>query len=186
MLGLTSEYFSLPTSPGALSIIAAVGNTPHIAYHKARTGASIMLLPRKAQSCVCEPTKTTYMTYMNKSTEKYAVNCVDEPRGDMLRKGDGTGRAVPNAACNMETYNGGLHCCRVAHPFLRISRSNAWLVNARGQCLAGQCPEALRVNLKRRFLSCYLPTPPPIPVGVSIVKRLRKQNIRTRFNTPFS
>ena len=30
----------------------------------------------------------------------------------MLRHGDGTGRAVSNAACKMQTYHGGLQCCR--------------------------------------------------------------------------
>ena len=38
-------------------------------------------------------------------------NCFDEPRSDMLRHGDGTGRDLPNNACNFETYNGGLECC---------------------------------------------------------------------------
>jgi len=29
----------------------------------------------------------------------------------MLRHGDTTGRELPNAACHMQTYNGGLQCC---------------------------------------------------------------------------
>ena len=49
--------------------------------------------------------------YMNTSTSEFYTNCVDEPRSDMLRHGDGTGRELPNAACNMQTYNGGLRCC---------------------------------------------------------------------------
>ena len=33
----------------------------------------------------------------------------------MLRRGDGTGRAgTPNMACAMETYHGGLQCCKHA------------------------------------------------------------------------
>lgn len=36
----------------------------------------------------------------------------DEPRSDMLRHGDGTGRNVSNAACDMKTYHGGLQCCK--------------------------------------------------------------------------
>ena len=35
----------------------------------------------------------------------------DEPRSDMLRHGDGTGRALPNLACDAATYGGGLQCC---------------------------------------------------------------------------
>ena len=48
---------------------------------------------------------------MNTSTNEFHTTCVDEPRSDMLRHGDGTGRPVANAACNMETYHGGLRCC---------------------------------------------------------------------------
>ncbi len=49
---------------------------------------------------------------MNASTFSFQYDCEDEPRSDMLRRGDGTGRAVPNAACAMKTYNGGLQCCK--------------------------------------------------------------------------
>ena len=42
--------------------------------------------------------------------EGYA--CADEPRSDMLRHGDGTGRNVSNAACHSQTYHGGLQCCK--------------------------------------------------------------------------
>eukprot|EP00483_Globobulimina_turgida_P009239 UN09258 len=43
--------------------------------------------------------------------------CVDEPRSDMLRKGDGTQRyGIQNAACNIDTYHGGLVCC--SHKFM--------------------------------------------------------------------
>merc|ERR1712100_504316 len=71
-----------------------------------------MLLPTHDSACFCEPSVKTYLTYMNKTTQEYNVNCVDEPRGDMLRHGDGTGRNVQNAACAMESYHGGLHCCQ--------------------------------------------------------------------------
>jgi len=49
------------------------------------------------------------------NSTKMQVNnydCLDEPRSDMLRHGDGTGRDLPNMACNFETYNGGLECCK--------------------------------------------------------------------------
>merc|ERR1711871_1127467 len=58
------------------------------------------------------PHSTAYLTYMNRSTEEFHYDCLDEPRSDMLRHGAGTGRALPNAACQMETYHGGLRCCK--------------------------------------------------------------------------
>jgi len=56
--------------------------------------------------------KSGYMSYMNESTWKFdGYNCMDQPRSDMLRRGDGTGRNVSNAACHLNTYRGGLQCC---------------------------------------------------------------------------
>lgn len=50
---------------------------------------------------------------MNQSKGEFeGYPCLDEPRSDMLRHGDGTGREVPNAACHMQTYHGGLQCCK--------------------------------------------------------------------------
>lgn len=50
---------------------------------------------------------------MNKSTQEFnGYNCADAPRGDMLKHGDGTGRNVSNAACHMNSYHGGLQCCK--------------------------------------------------------------------------
>jgi len=46
----------------------------------------------------------------------------------MLRRGDGTGRPAPNAACHMETYHGGLQCCK--HTFFLTDLEQAPLVPA--------------------------------------------------------
>lgn len=93
-------------------MITAIGSTPTFAYHKAETGGSIVILPTEVDSCICAPTSRSYLSYMNQSAHEFeGYNCVDEPRSDMLRHGDGTGRNVSNAACKMQTYNGGLQCC---------------------------------------------------------------------------
>jgi len=115
--GASKQHYSIPTAPGDVNLITAVGNTPQLAYHQSRTSAKLTLLPTEGSACVCPPTTTTSLTYMNQSTATYNVACLDEPRSDMLKHGDGTGRAVPNAACNMQTYHGGLHCC-AHHMFL--------------------------------------------------------------------
>eukprot|EP00966_Prymnesium_polylepis_P315847 7297645-Prymnesium_polylepis.1 len=46
----------------------------------------------------------------------------------MLRHGDGTRRPTPNAACAMETYHGGLQCCK--HQFFLTDRAQAARVPA--------------------------------------------------------
>ena len=44
----------------------------------------------------------------------------------MLRRGDGTGRSLPNAACDAATYNGGLQCCH--HTYLLTDREQEKLI----------------------------------------------------------
>lgn len=111
--GATSDHYSIPSSPGNINVITAVGNTPKLAYHKARTGATIALVPSSTSSCICSPQVSHYLSYMNQSTQQFeGYQCEDEPRSDMLRHGDGTGRNVPNMACHMQTYHGGLQCCK--------------------------------------------------------------------------
>merc|ERR1711865_316618 len=46
----------------------------------------------------------------------------------MLKHGDGTGRSLPNAACEMKTYNGGLKCC-AHHNFLTDLEQDSLIPN---------------------------------------------------------
>jgi hypothetical protein len=110
-VGLDENYFTIPSEPSALKLIVAIGDTTTISYHSKRDAAVIMLLPSLVPACLCKPISTTYLTYMNTTTSEFHTTCVDEPRSDMLHHGDGTGRELPNAACNMKTYHGGLRCC---------------------------------------------------------------------------
>jgi len=103
MTGNTKDYYSFPTSPATINFINAVGSTPTIAYHKARTVAKITLIPTQVSSCLCAPTQTKYLSYMNSSMTQYNVYCEPEPRGDMAQQ--------HNPACEMETYHGGISCC---------------------------------------------------------------------------
>jgi len=128
-----SGSYKIPTTPGTINVITAIGNTVELAYHKTRTGASITLLPTALNACVCEPVSSAYLTYTSAETgaaetQKYGYNCLDEPRSDMLKRGDGTGRALPNAACQMETYHGGLRCCQ-HHFFLTDKEQNKLIPN---------------------------------------------------------
>jgi len=129
----SSEHYAIPTAAGALEIISAVGDSATLSYHKSRTGGQIVLLSTSAPSCVCTASQTEYLTYMEgsplESIQQFGgYNCLDEPRSDMLRKGDGTGRATQNAACAMQTYHGGLQCCK--HHFFLTDREQAAQVPA--------------------------------------------------------
>ena len=110
--GLSPRHFSFPNQPGDLNLIAALGSSKSFGYHKTHSGGKITLVPSKTNSCVCEPTTKISFSYMNTTTQFLRnYNCLDEPRSDMLKHGDGTGRDLPNKACNFETYHGGLACC---------------------------------------------------------------------------
>ena len=45
--GFTGLHYSLPTSAGDLGLIAAIGDSVELAYHKTRVGGTITLLPTK-------------------------------------------------------------------------------------------------------------------------------------------
>ena len=123
--GATKEHFTFPTLPGDLAIISAVGDTAQLAYHKAKTGAVVTLLPTRAAACVCPATQTHYISYMDEVTLQFGeYSCEDRPRSDMARYGEAAagGRAGPNLACHSATYHGGLQCCR-----------HGWLLTDRGQ-----------------------------------------------------
>ena len=64
---------------------------------KWRSGGKVTLIPSNSSACVCQPTSKFYLTYMDSSREEFRpYDCLDEPRSDMLRRGDGTGRELPN------------------------------------------------------------------------------------------
>ena len=121
--GATTNHFTFPTIPGDINLIAAIGSTPDLSYHKIHSGGQITLLPASGSACVCQPTSTFYIAYMDTTKQQFdPYNCVDEPRSDMLKHGDGTGRQVPNQACFMKSYHGGLKCCK-----------NSWFLTDRDQ-----------------------------------------------------
>ena len=99
--GSTSDHFTFPTSPGDLGVIGAVGDTASLAYHKWRSGGKVTLIPSNSSACVCQPTSRFYLTYMDSNTQEFRpYDCLDEPRSDMLKRGDGTGRELPNQGQN--------------------------------------------------------------------------------------
>eukprot|EP00501_MAST-03F_sp_TOSAG23-6_P002650 GSMAST32.ASY1.ANO1.2794.1 assembled CDS len=130
--GKIPDYYNIPKVPGKINVITAIGATSTFSYHAHRTGASLVLLPMSVPACICKPTSTSYLTYMEntalQSTSEFYYDCVDEPRSDMLRHGDGTGRNVPNAACNMETY----HVCFIFFQFF-FCNFHSWYLTDKEQ-----------------------------------------------------
>ena len=125
--GISPNHFTFPKIPGDLNMIAAVGSSKVFGYHKHHFGGKIIMIPTRTDSCICHPTTKIAFTYMNYSTQMLNnYNCLDEPRSDMLRHGDGTGRDLPNTACDFETYNGGLQCCH--HTFLLTDKGQDALI----------------------------------------------------------
>jgi len=127
VIGASSHHYTLPTNPGDLDIISAVGDSIQLSYHRFRIGGKVTLLPTKTKACVCQPTTKAYLTYMDTTTQEFGTyDCLDEPRSDMLKHGDGTGRNLPNPACHMETYHGGLQCCK--HSWFLTDRDQDGLI----------------------------------------------------------
>eukprot|EP00051_Salpingoeca_urceolata_P000900 m.37098 g.37098 ORF g.37098 m.37098 type:complete len:357 (-) comp11073_c0_seq2:521-1591(-) len=119
--GASPDHYSFPTTAAEINLIVAIGSTPTISYHKARSSASLELVPTRVQSCLCQPTSTTYMTYTDGNTstrEVFSISCLPRPRGDML--------AQHNPACKMETYHGGLRCCH--HTWFLTDADQAHLI----------------------------------------------------------
>ena len=111
--GLTSDHWAVPSSAGIVNLIAAIGSQSELSYHKAKTDASILLLPNNVETCICAPQKQSFINYMNASKIGFnGYNCLPEPRSYMHDHGDTTGRNVPNQACDVATYHGGLQCCK--------------------------------------------------------------------------
>ena len=116
--GATKDHYSLPTEPGQVNLITATGVGAELAYHKARTGATLTLLPTDSSACVCTPERTQTLTYMNTTSMKFNVDCEPEPRGDMKKQ--------HNPACDLMTYHGGLRCCK--HTWFLTDREQAPVV----------------------------------------------------------
>ena len=125
--GLSSNHYSFPTKPGDVNLIGAIGQSPDYSYHKSHSGGKITLIPTKVSACICQPTTLDYLSYMDTTTLGFGTyDCLDQPRSDMANHGDGTGRQVPNPACHMNTYHGGLQCCR--HSWFLTDRDQDTLI----------------------------------------------------------
>ena len=148
------RHWALPTAPGGIDVLVANGCGPTLARHCGHAAATLVLVPAAARACVCTPGEKTYLRYMDEGALEFGYTCTDEPRSDMLRHGDGTGRAVSNAACKMQTYHGGLQCCR--HTWFLTDKANDGDIP----------PQVDRYWLKwRYYFQEYVPAAPSAPAS---------------------
>ena len=145
VVGATAAHFTLPTTPAQLDMIGAAGASGTFGYHAApggKGGGSLKMLASDVDACVCAPHARNLFAYGDDALATWTnYDCVDEPRGDMLRRGDGTGReGVQNNACDMSTYHGGLRCCH-----------HTWFLTDKAQAAETARPAVDTYYLKWRY-----------------------------------
>jgi hypothetical protein len=108
--GATPQHLTFKASATGLPIIAAVGDTPTLAYHRSRAGGSLMLVEVGAPLCVCP----AYGTASGSIAGVHFNNhCAQAPRSTLLTE--------HNDVCDITTYEGGLKCC--AHKSILLDKN---------------------------------------------------------------
>jgi len=126
--GASAKHYSF--SPRALSLdfINAVGSSPTLSYHKAKTASSISLFPSQGRpACLCSyPAKafgqgSGKIKYLPTGEEIGfpAGRCSPEPRGNLL--------GMRNPTCDLRAYVGGLSTCHHKWVLLDAEQTQPWL-----------------------------------------------------------
>ena len=113
--GLTPEHYSFSAASDTyLPVIVAIGSTPTLSYHKAKTATQLALLPAGAPVCVCARAPAPFgqgkgrLLYAGPGPQSgvsvgFGNHCPPQPRGDLL--------AQRNPTCDVRTYVGGQTAC---------------------------------------------------------------------------
>ena len=102
LVGLTAKHATFTATADGVPIIAAVGSSPTLSFHKARTADDLMLVRVGAPMCVCQG-------FGHASGSIGGV-----PFGNHCPPAlanDHQGKAAGNDVCDVTTYEGGLKCC---------------------------------------------------------------------------
>lgn len=97
--GLTADHYSFNLNTGTIPFISALGQNAFFGYHQNRTASQLYMIDQTGTpSCVCVGAYGTLdgIPFYNK--------CLPEPWGQLLTSN--------NTICNLETYQGGVQCCR--------------------------------------------------------------------------
>jgi len=94
-----ADYYTFDSSKPTISTIDAVGASQTFAHHKSAKGLSLNLVGTDAHTCVC------YGGIQGSiDGQKFSKSCAPEPYGSLLNQ--------KNPTCFVDTYQGGLHCCK--------------------------------------------------------------------------
>lgn len=118
MKGETPDHFTFNISDSSIDFINAIGKSSEFAYHKSRASATLSLKVEGAPTCVCDTGSKGYIiTDMNPEPQLFSKDCLPEPYADLLQN--------HNPSCHIDTYAGGLHCCKSGN-ILLSKNQNPW------------------------------------------------------------
>jgi len=137
--GATRDHYTFDPRASSIPIINAKGASLTFAQHKGHAPATLALVSVGVSSCVCRAGMAGSIGG-NPFPVDPRARCAPEPTGDLLKQ--------HNPTCSVETYGGGLSCCRHGHFLLDADQ---------------EVPEGLlEYHLKFRFyFEDYVPGPKP-------------------------
>lgn len=100
--GLTAQHATLSAAAAGIPIIAAVGNSKKLSYHKARGATDMFLVKAGAPMCVCEAFGARSGSIGGAPFNNHCPPALAN---------DHQGTAAGNDVCDVLTYEGGLKCC---------------------------------------------------------------------------
>ena len=102
LAGLTAKHATFSATAPGVPIIAAVGSSPTLSFHKDRAADDLMLVRVGSPMCVCQ------------GFGKASGSIAGVPFGNHCPPAlanDHQGKAAGNDVCDVTTYEGGLKCC---------------------------------------------------------------------------
>jgi hypothetical protein len=100
--GLTAQHATLSAAAAGIPIIAAVGSSKTLSYHKVRGAADLFLVKAGAPMCVCQAFGARSGSIGGAPFNNHCPPALAN---------DHQGTAAGNDVCDVLTYEGGLKCC---------------------------------------------------------------------------
>jgi len=98
--GITPDHYTLDLSTSNLPFNIAIGSTVQFAYHQDKIPGNLILTTINGTTCICNNGVVGYI-----DGQKFpAGQCMPEPMSDLI--------VQLNPTCWVETYVGGLLCCK--------------------------------------------------------------------------
>jgi hypothetical protein len=111
--GASPQHYSFSETAAGVPVIGAVGAGPSLAYHRARSATTLMLVEVGGPMCVC-------VGGVSGSIDGRPFNNHCEGQPNNLWNVSGYGK---NDICDIRTYNGGLKCC--SHNSILLDKAQA-------------------------------------------------------------